>query len=77
MAKASSGYNTQNQSIKMEKIGEVSLVGPLQESACLAKMLTKRHILCELHIDLTFSSNIDISEYRIRSIAKLSFHNIS
>ncbi|SMH70510.1 protein of unknown function [Candidatus Nitrosotalea okcheonensis] len=40
-------------------------------------MLTKRHKLCEVHIDLTFSSSIDISEYRILSIEKLSFHNIS
>ena len=43
--------------IKTEKIGEVSLVGPLQESTCLAKMLTKRHILCELHVDRTFISS--------------------
>lgn len=51
----------------MEKVGEVSLVGPLQESACLAKMLTKRHILCELHVDLTFiiifsQTNIELSQ---------------
>jgi len=43
-------FQSQLAEIKIEKIGEASLVGPLQESACLAKMLTKRHILCELHV---------------------------
>ena len=62
----------------MKKIGEVSLVGPLQESStCLVKMLTKRHMLCELHHDLTFNYHIDITGYRTLSIEKLSFHNIS
>ena len=36
--------NGHHSEIKTEKIGEVSLVGPLQESTCLAKMMTKRHI---------------------------------
>jgi len=60
MAKRNNGYQARNfianQEIKMEKIGEASLVGPLQESACLAKMRTRDTYYVNYMFDLTFIS---------------------